>query len=184
LECPTSTSEFIVIDLQEKLKDVNHTASTDIIRYSTSHSLELTSKNSQTVKMLAAEKAPAAQKSKVIVFTHTKHGTIEMSVLQHVQDSDSLVLHVLSDDGTMRVQTLSRLQEHLRSIDVALLGQDDDDEWATLRLLLNQKQRARYSFGGNQDTGLPAVLERTRKSIPTFIGDVRGHIEHPQTIVN
>ena len=128
-----------------------------------------------TIKRLATVPKPLNQTSNVIVFAKNANGTAEMSLLSHFEEGDSIVLHTICEDGTTRSETLSRLPVGLRSCDVVLIGQDSgvgNDE--VVRFVLNRQGQNYYSFSGDEKSTLPAMLVRTRKSIPTFLGTHKG----------
>jgi hypothetical protein len=124
------------------------------------------------MKRFVAERPLNVQKTNGVVFGQTKGGELEVSILQRVEDGDSVVLHTLCEDGTARSETLSRLPHSLRSADPVLLSSSSQDGSDTVRLVLHKKPQTSYLLGqqSDGDLELPAMIQRTRKSIPTVVG--------------
>jgi hypothetical protein len=123
------------------------------------------------MKRFVAEAPPSIQKSNGLLFGQTIHGGVEVSLLKHIQEGDAIVLHTLCEDGTARSETLSRLPESMRSTEAVLLSPFKNDGSDTIHLVLHKKLQLSYQLGQQSNGGaeLPAVIQRTRKSIPTIV---------------
>ncbi|KAF2006201.1 hypothetical protein P154DRAFT_517874 [Amniculicola lignicola CBS 123094] len=132
-----------------------------------------------TLKDLAlSENTAGTMNTGAVTFATNEKGMVEMPMLRQFEAEGAVVLHTLSEDGIARAETITRLPEDLvsRSEPVLVKAKREDDEEGEkgeemVRLVLNQRSRATYSFRDEEEEEevLPIVLERTTKSIPVTV---------------
>ncbi|KAH0542496.1 hypothetical protein FGG08_003092 [Glutinoglossum americanum] len=113
----------------------------------------------------------AVQKANSLVMARDVRDMATASVLRQMEKEGSIVLHTLREDGRLKSETLTRLPESIKYISNTvllnpLLGEDS----RKIRLVLNKSPQHRYSIVDISGNGLPAILERSRASIPAVVG--------------
>jgi hypothetical protein len=122
------------------------------------------------IEQLASNNTPATQRSGAIVF-QTKSGKAQTSVLDQFSEYGAVVMYTLLADGTARAETLTRIPENLVDSETVLTpcgsaGKDSN------RLVINRRRRQYYFMDMVDERVLPAILERTKASIPTTTEDL------------
>lgn len=132
---------------------------------------------------LGSAPRPAVQRMNALAFAANGEGVAHISQLQQLEREGAVVLSTLGTDGMLRSETLSRLpSEVTRCVDVSLVmggqgdggdgsaGNDDND---TIQVVLDKARRTGpYTLSDVDDVALPAVIRRSRASIPTFVATV------------
>ena len=120
----------------------------------------------------------AAQRTNGLVLARDAEGVSSISVLRKMESEGAIVLHSLREDGMSRCETLTRLPESIKSTsDIVLLNPFQGGDSGMVRLVLNKSPQARYSIADISGNGLPAILERSRSSIPAVIGKSRVYLQ-------
>lgn len=158
---------MVVVDISSKLSPDPDQDSCTLI----SHENTITG-SAVTLQKLAQSHvtAPTSTLNKVNYVINSS-GAAEMSVLRQFEEMGAVVLHTLSEAGIATSETITRLPKDLigRSEPIFVRAEEDSD---TVRLVLNQKPRASYSFReieGQDEVALPVVLERKKASIPAVV---------------
>jgi hypothetical protein len=114
---------------------------------------------------------PAAQRTNNLVLTQDARGMSSVSILRQLETDGTIVLHSLREDGMLKSETLSRLPKSIASSgDAILLNPLQGEDSGTVRLVLNKSHQALYCNTDISNDKLPAILERSRASIPTVVG--------------
>lgn len=138
---------------------------------------------------LASGPRPPVQRMNVLAFAGDGAGVAHISRLQQLERAGAVVLTTLGTDGRLRSETLSRLpSEVTRCVDVSIVtdegegegegGDDGGDRGGgsksdTVRIVLDKaRRRGLYTLRDVDDVALPAVIQRSRASIPTFVAKV------------
>ena len=96
-----------------------------------------------------------------------------MSLLRDVHSQGALVLETVREDGTAASETLTRLPEGLKAnSNATILASTFTGSTEVVRILLNKPEQD-SKLGDDSNAAntlpLPAILERTRSTIPMFI---------------
>lgn len=122
-----------------------------------------------------------AQSTGSVLFGSNPSGNWVLSVLQDMQSQGGIVLHVFCEDGTMQSHTLTRLPEELiANVELTLLPrlEDEPDESDEMvRIVLNRPQQNGYILDERQSYPVPAMITRSKKTIPVVEGNVQLRIE-------
>ncbi|KAL1874561.1 hypothetical protein Daus18300_003580 [Diaporthe australafricana] len=136
---------------------------------------------------LASGPRPPVQRMNALAFAGDGAGVAHISQLQQLERAGAVVLTTLGTDGRLRSETLSRLPFQVtRCVDVSIVtgeeereGEEGEDNGGgekksdTVRIVLDKaRRRGLYSLRDVDDVALPAVIERSRASIPTFVATV------------
>lgn len=132
---------------------------------------------------LASAPRPAVQRMNALAFAADGEGVAHISQLQQLERAGAVVLSTLGTDGMLRSETLSRLpSEVTRCVDVSLVmggeaeggdGGTGSGESDTIQVVLDKARRTGpYTPSDVDDVALPAVIRRSRASIPTFVATV------------
>lgn len=147
---------------------------------------------------LASAPRPVVQRMNALAFAADGEGVAHISQLQQLERAGAIVLSTLGTDGMLRSETLSRLpSEVTRCVDVSLVmggegdggdGSTSSGESDTIQVVLDKARRTGpYTLSDVDDVALPAVIQRSRASIPTFVatvplgrvfGKVSGEVHH------
>jgi hypothetical protein len=105
-----------------------------------------------------------------------------MSMLRDMDALGALVRHTVREDGTAVSETLTRLPEAINSnSNPTVLAPTTKYPEETVRIVLNKPQTnssLSNDAKSSDDCPLPAILERTRSTIPTFMGHNSVFLEH------
>jgi hypothetical protein len=113
----------------------------------------------------------AAQGTNNPTITQNIDGMSTISVLQQMEAEGAVVLRSLCENGTTKVETLTRLPECLRSTSSpTILNPAPGKDSKTVRLVLNKAPQNEYILADIEGNGLPAILERLKTTIPAVIG--------------
>lgn len=113
--------------------------------------------------------ASPVQPANTMTFSRHRAGEATLSVLRDLKEEGAVTHSVLNGDGVESHGILTRLPESIRSITKStLLGPVDGTNTSTIRLILNKAAETRYTVEDREHTILPALLERTKSSIPIF----------------
>jgi hypothetical protein len=89
------------------------------------------------------------------------------------------MLRTFSTNGNFKAETLTRLPDAVRKCaDISLVHSVSDGKrrWETsdrhVYVVLNKAQKRVYTIEDIDGNMLPAVIERTKESIPTFVNSV------------
>jgi hypothetical protein len=96
-----------------------------------------------------------------------------MSILRGASSEGALVRQTVREDGTAVSETLTRLPEGIKAnSNATILASTTTGSTEVIRILLN-KSHQDFTLGNDSNAAdtlpLPAILERTRSTIPTFI---------------
>ncbi|KAL1985683.1 hypothetical protein VTN96DRAFT_7550 [Rasamsonia emersonii] len=111
-----------------------------------------------------------------LTFGRNRDGVAQISKLTQL-DEGAIVLQTLGADGKLHLQTLSRLPDKIRSSSVAsvLNTAAAGRREGYSRILLNKGAQERYSLDDVGDLSLPAIVERSETSVPTYTSDGSNH---------
>jgi hypothetical protein len=127
---------------------------------------------------IAASPRPPIQTTNSIVRGQDAHGNNTLSVLRQFESEGTIVLHTFCEDGTMRSEMLTRLPKSLKGIsDAMLINPAPGEAPENLRIVLNKPPQAMYPVRDDYEIPLPAIIERTRSSIPMFVGHLQMSLE-------
>ena len=92
-------------------------------------------------------------------------------MVQDLKDKGAVVRTTACADGTTRHETLTRLPVSITALtETTVLTPDENEpQPETVHLVLEKAPQTRYSMADMSRNCLPAALERTHKSIPTFV---------------
>jgi hypothetical protein len=97
--------------------------------------------------------------------THDHNGVAFLSMLREDGSHGALTRQTLREDGTIVSETLTRLPQDITSkTNATVLTSTTTEPAETVRIVLNKTQ----VYGASNDYLLPAILERTKITIPTL----------------
>jgi len=95
-----------------------------------------------------------------------------------MQSGGDIILHNFCEDGTVQSHTLSRLPDELTAhVEPALLPRREEESNEIVRVVLNRSQQHGYVLNEKQRYPLPAIIERSKKTIPVVEGRVQPRIQ-------
>jgi hypothetical protein len=114
-----------------------------------------------------------AQTTNAVQLSRNHNGAAQISTLRDIGSQGALVLQTVREDGAKISETLTRLPESMKSNSSAtVIAPNTTDSEETVRIVLNKTyttEKSSGNFKAPPTCHLPAVLERTRSTIPTFI---------------
>ena len=114
--------------------------------------------------------APATQSVDCVRFARDHNGVAYLSMLREDGSHGALTCQTLREDGTIVSETLTHLPQDITSkTNATVLTSTTTEPAETVRIVLNKTQVYR---AGN-DYPLPAILERTKTTIPTLAQKAR-----------
>lgn len=115
----------------------------------------------------------AAQSTGAVQLSRRHNGAAQVSILRDIGSQGALVLQSARKDGTQISETLTRIPEDMISSSSAtIIAPNSTGSEETVRIVLNKTYSTENSgrdFEATSSFHLPAILERTRSTIPTFI---------------
>lgn len=121
---------------------------------------------------------PATQTSNSIHLGRNESGVATMSMLTHLKEENALVLRTYREDGAVVNETLTRIPERLKLSDPVNIRPSENESSESIRLVFNVTRRDHWTiYDAMRETDMPIILERTKKSIPLFIGKVTQAIQ-------
>jgi hypothetical protein len=132
---------------------------------------------------LAKKPKPRVQRTNCLVFEQGSGSVVHISQLQKLEEQGAVLLRTFSTNGKFQAETLTRLPDAVRKcVDVSVIhpvseGSDMKLTASTDRayVVLNKQHQKVYTAEDINDNILPAVIEREKRSIPTFVNSVRLH---------
>lgn len=116
------------------------------------------------------------QRMSALAFAADGEGVTHISQLQQLERAGAVVLSTLGTDEMLQSETLSRLpSEVTRCVDVSIVMGDDEggEDSDTARVVLDKaRRRGPHTLRDVDDVALPAVMQRSEASIPTFVATV------------
>ncbi|KAK1768102.1 hypothetical protein QBC33DRAFT_585007 [Phialemonium atrogriseum] len=98
-------------------------------------------------------------------------GVAHISQLQNLEAEGAVVFNTLGTDGRLKTETLSRLpRDAALCVDVSIVHGAANE--GKTRIVLDRAARREYARGDVGNATLPAIVERERDSIPTFVTTV------------
>jgi hypothetical protein len=120
---------------------------------------------------LSKRPKPPVQKANSLVFDQDEGGVVFVSHLQQLEQNGTVIVRTFGTDGRLQFDTLSRLPKELKDcVDVSLSTHSLTE--GRVRILLNKALQTHYAPSDVGDNGLPAIIERDKESIPSFVSTV------------
>jgi hypothetical protein len=122
---------------------------------------------------LSLRSTPASHLTGNVGIGRDHNGVGYMSILRGASSEGALVRQTVREDGTAVSETLTRLPEGIKAnSNATILASTTTGSTEVIRILLN-KSHQDFTLGNDSNAAdtlpLPAILERTRSTIPTFI---------------
>ena len=128
--------------------------------------------------------APATQSVDCVRLTRDHNGVAHLSMLREDGSHGALTRQTLREDGTIISETLARLPQDIASkTNATVLTSTTTEPAETVRIVLDKTQ----AYGAGNDYPLPAILERTKITIPTLAQKARilsGNVFNPSAYKN
>lgn len=130
---------------------------------------------------LAERLKPQVQRANTLVFEKGKGGVVHVSQLQQLEKEGAVLMRTFGTDGEFKVQTLTRLPKSVKDcVDVCIVDRTvAGTEKGSIKLdpdkvyvVINKAHRKWYTALDLDDQTLPAVFEREKASVPTFVNTV------------
>ncbi len=129
---------------------------------------------------LAKKPKPPVQRTNCLVVEKGSGGVVHISQLQKLEEQGAVMLRKFSADGKFQAETLTRLPDAVRKcVDVSLIHPIHEASDTTLQpsadrvyVVLNKQHQRFYTVGDIDENVLPAIIEREKESIPTFVNSV------------
>jgi hypothetical protein len=127
---------------------------------------------------LSKRSKPPVQRANSLVFDQDERGVVHVSHLHQLEKEGAVILHTFGTNGKFQSDTLSRLPEEVtKCVDVSLLHSSPGVTSNQVRVVLNKAPQERYTVNDVSNNILPAVIDRERESIPTFVSTVHLSVE-------
>ena len=133
-----------------------------------------------TANSLSERPKPHVQRANTLLFEKGKGSVVHVSQLQQLEKHGAVMMRTFGTNGELKVQTLTRLPVSVKSCaDVSIVNSTPPDAADRPKLdsdkvyvVLNKAHRRFYTAADVGDTTLPAVIEREKSTIPTFVRTV------------
>jgi len=131
-----------------------------------------------TATALAERPKPNVQHANTLVFEKGAGSVVHVSQLQQLEKEGAVVMRTFGTDGNFQVETLSRLPKSVKDcVNVSIVHSVPADaqiqlDPSKIYIVMNKSHRKFYTLDDLDDRTLPAVLERQKESIPTFLRTV------------
>jgi hypothetical protein len=122
---------------------------------------------------LSKRPKPPVQRANSLIFNQDGEGVVHVSHLHQLEKEGAVVLHSFGTNGKFQSDTLSRLPDMItKCADVSVLHSSLEAASNQVRVVLNKAPQRQYTAEDVANDILPAVIERTKESIPSFITTV------------
>lgn len=130
---------------------------------------------------LAKRPKPHVQRANSLVFERGARGVVHVSQLQQLEKQGTVMLRTFGADGKFHADTFTRLPDAVRKcVDVSLVHSTTGGiGWKKTKasddvvyVVLNKSHQKEYTPSDIENKVLPAVIERKKESIPSFINTV------------
>jgi len=122
---------------------------------------------------LAAGPKPPVQRSNVLSFDKDGKGVAHISQLKHLENKGAIVLNTLGTDGQLKSETLTRLPAQVTACaSVSLINYGPGVKDDSVAIVIDKAAQRSYNRGDLNQNTLPAIIERKKESIPTFVTKV------------
>ncbi|KAK1749555.1 hypothetical protein QBC47DRAFT_333452 [Echria macrotheca] len=122
---------------------------------------------------LAARPKPPVQRANVLSFDKDGKGVAHISQLQQLDSEGAVVLNTLGTDGHLKSETLSRLPAEMAACaSVSFIHSGPGVRAGSARIVIDKAARRSYGRADLNKSALPAIVERERDSIPSFVTKV------------
>jgi hypothetical protein len=121
----------------------------------------------RTPNGILTSRSNATQIVGVPEFSYSK-GQLQISALTQSSTSGSVILQTMRADGKIVAETITKLPKSA-TLEKSYAALVPTDEHKNIRLVLNMALQDSYSSIGRTDFQLPAILDRTKESIPVQV---------------
>ena len=133
-----------------------------------------------TAKELSERPKPHVQRANTLLFEKGKGSVVHVSQLQQLEKHGAVMMRTFGTNGEFEVQTLTRLPMSVKSCaDVSIVNSTPPEgaerpklDSSKVYVVLNKAHRRFYTAADVGDRTLPAVIEREKSTIPTFVRTV------------
>lgn len=131
-----------------------------------------------TATELAERPKPNVLHANTLIFEKGAGSVVHVSQLQQLEKEGAVMMRTFGSDGHFKVETLSRLPKSIKNcVNVSIVHSTPADAQIQLDpskvyVVMNKSHRKYYTRDDLDDKTLPAVLEREKESIPTFLSTV------------
>lgn len=130
---------------------------------------------------LAEQPKPQVQRANTLVFEKGKGGVVHVSQLQQLEEEGAVLMRTFGTDGEFKVRPLAGLPKTVKDcvdvciVDRTVAGTGKESiklDPNKVYIVMNKAHRRWYTASDLDDQTLPAVVEREKAFIPTFINTV------------